>query len=356
MPQGLAGAQAFQGPPAVLVREGRVAALGEEALAQGAERRELPGLWLSPAPLDAHVHLYLGPGPQEALAAWRQAGVAAVRDLGHKPQQATPRDDGGPPLVRAARVGLGARGEGAYWLAAPHEGAQDFAQAAREQAQLGAAVIKLFATGLLDFQHPGQVLHPLALRPEEVAAAVEEAHAAGLPVSVHANGEAAVSMALAQGVDGIEHGFFLGSDCLLSMAQKGVWWSPTLAAVQAHRDDPHGRHDLATREALAEICRRQAAQIKLGEELGVRLVLGSDAGSYCLPHGEAAFREMAAWLEAGVSPATVFEAATSRAARVMGLAGKLGEIAVRARAWLLGTAGDPRREPLLWQRPAWRSF
>ena len=333
-----------------------MAALGEEAIAKAGRRQEFEGLWLSPAPLDAHVHLYLGPGPEQAMESWRRSGVAAVRDLGHKPQHATPRDDGGPPLVRTACVGLGATGEAAYWLAAPMNGAQAFAQAAREQARRGASVIKLFASGLLDFEHPGEVCHPQALTNEEVAAAVQEAHGAGLPVSVHANGEKAVSQALAQGVDGIEHGYFLGPRCLLSMAQKGVWWTPTLAAVEAHLADPDGRHDQTTMDALAEIVRLQQAQIKLGEELGVKLVLGSDAGSYNLPHGEAVFREMASWLEAGVSPATVFEASTKRAARCMGLAGDLGEIAVGARAWLLGTAQDPRRDPLQWQRPVWRSF
>ena len=340
----------------MLIRRGRVAALGEEALAKASKRQELDGLWLSPAPLDAHVHLYLGPGPEHAMQAWRQAGVAAVRDLGHKPQHATPRDDGGPPLLRTACVGLGAQGEAAYWLAAPLSGAQAFAQAAREQARRGAAVIKLFASGLLDFETAGAVCHPQALTNEEVGAAVQEAHAAGLPVSVHANGERAVSQALGQGVDGIEHGYFLGSRCLLSMAQKGVWWTPTLAAIEAHLADPQGRHDQATLAALAEIVRLQQAQIKLGEELGVNLVLGSDAGSYNLPHGEAVFREMASWLKAGVRPATVFEAATKRAARSMRLTGELGEIAVGARAWFLGTARDPRHDPLQWQRPAWRSF
>jgi len=356
LPQGLAGAEPYQGPPAVLIRQGRVAALGEEALAKGGQRREMPGLWLSPAPLDAHVHLYLGPGPEHAMEAWRRAGVAAVRDLGHKPHHATPRDGGGPPLLRTACVGLGAQGEAAYWLAAPLSGAQAFAQAAREQARRGASVIKLFATGLLDFRHPGEVFYPRALSAEEVGAAVQEAHAAGLPVTVHANGETAVSQALAQGVDGIEHGYFLGPRCLMSMAQKGVWWTPTLAAVQAHLEDPEGRHDQATLEALAEIVRRQAAQIKRGEELGVNLVMGSDAGSYNLPHGDALFREIAAWLEAGVSPEAVFEASTKRAARSMGLAGELGEIAVGARDWLLATPGDPRRDPLLWRRPVWRGF
>ena len=333
-----------------------MAALGAEALAKAGDPLELPGLWLSPAPLDAHVHLYLGHGPEQAMQAWREAGVAAVRDLGHKPQHATPRDNGGPPLLRTACVGLGAQGEAAYWLAAPLSGARAFGQAAREQARRGASVIKLFASGLLDFQRAGEVCHPLALTDEEVGAAVQEAHAVSLPVSVHANGEAAVRQALGLGVDGIEHGYFLGPRCLMTMAQKGVWWTPTLAAVQAHLSDPQGRHDQATLDALAEIVRRQEAQIKLGEELGVNLVLGSDAGSYSLPHGEAVFREMAAWLEAGVGPATVFEAATRRAAHSMGLAGELGEIAVGARAWLLATPNDPRLDPLQWQRPTWRNF
>jgi imidazolonepropionase-like amidohydrolase len=52
--KGLAWAEPYQGPPAVLVREGRVAALGNQALELAAERVELPDLWLSPAPLDAH--------------------------------------------------------------------------------------------------------------------------------------------------------------------------------------------------------------------------------------------------------------------------------------------------------------
>lgn len=86
------------------------------------------------------------------------------------------------------------------------------------------------------------------------------------------------------------------------------------------------------------------------------LVLGTDAGFYGLAHGEAVFQEMACWLEAGVKPHTVFAAATSRAARLLGLAGELGSLAEGARAWLLGVPGDPQSDPLLLAQPRWRNF
>jgi len=354
--QGLAGAEPFDGPPAVLVVDGEIAALGAEALAAGAVRRDLPGVWLSPAPLDAHVHLHLGGGPEAGLKASAWAGLAAVRDLGHRPDKATPVAGRGAPVLVAAGPGLGAAGEAGSWLAEPLAGAGAFARAARQRIARGCGVIKLFGTGLLDDSQAGQVRHPLALGDQEVAAAVGEAHKAGRRAAVHASGEAAVNQALEQGVDCLEHGFFLGRATLARMAERGMWWSPTLAPVMAHAADPQGRHDPAARRVWAEIARLQKAQVKLGAELGVRLVLGSDAGSYGVPHGQGAFLEMAAWLEAGVPPATVFAAATRRAARVMGLERKLGGIFVGARAWLLGARSDPRRDPLQLARPVWRSF
>ena len=340
----------------MLVRDGLIQALGAEALAVGAPRRELPGLWLSPAPLDAHVHFYLRGTPEQALAASAWAGLAAVRDLGHRPGETTPTQGEGPPLVKAAGVGLGATGEAAYWLGDPLSGAEAFASAVRKRAAGGCGVIKLFASGLLDTGHVGQVLHPLAFRDEEVGAAVGEAHAAGLLVAAHANGEAAVNQALDQGVDCIEHGFFLSQATLARMVELGTYWSPTLAPMQAHAQDPEQRWQVSERRAWGEISQLQMSQLRLGARMGVKLVLGSDAGSYGVPHGQGAFQEMAGWLASGVAPARVYEAATRRAAKVLGLQDEVGGIFPGARAWLLATRGDPRQDPLQLARPVWRSF
>ena len=335
---------------------GRIVALGQEALAAGAPRQELSGLWLSAAPMDAHVHLQMRSGLEAALAACAWAGLAAVRDLGHRPSQVTPRREDQAPLVKAAGVGLGAEGEAAYWLAQPVAGAQGFAQAVDERAAQGCGVIKLFGTGLLDLEQVGQVCYPQALRAEEVKAAVERAHAAGLKVCMHANGEAAVRQAVEQGVDCIEHGYFLGRETLARMAKRGVEWSPTLAPIEAHAADPAGRNTPAQRQAWSEIAVLQRKQLRRAAELGVRLVLGSDAGSYGVPHAEGAFLEMRAWLGAGLDPELVYDASTGRAAEALGLAAELGGIFPGARAWLLATRHDPRDDPLQLARPAWRSF
>lgn len=356
--QGLAGAgERGQDAPAVLIEGGRILAVGQEALRVDAPRQDLPGLWLSPAPLDAHVHLHLGGSPAENLATSREAGLAAVRDLGHGPDLEMPHGLAGQaPLVVASGSGLGAAGPGASWLAAKLSGPQAFASAAGQRLEAGAGVIKLFASGLLDFESPGLVQHQQAIRSAEMKATVEAAHEAGLLVAAHASGEATVKQALACGVDCIEHGFFLSDDTLAAMADHGATWSPTLAPVLSHARDPQGRYDEATRERLREIARMQGAQVKRGADLGVRLLLGSDAGAYGLAHGQAAFAEMAAWLDAGVAPETVFKASTRRAAKVLGLAGELGGIFPGAMAWLMATPDDPRQDPMLLARPAWRSF
>ncbi len=355
---GLAGAAGQgPGPAAVLVQDGRILAVGQDALAHPAPEKDLRPAWLSPAPLDAHVHLCLRGQARDNLAACRAAGIAAVRDLGNPPRNQRPRGlPDVPPLVRASGPGLCAAGEARTWLGQECQGPEAFARAARERIAGGAAVVKLFATGLLDFGRPGQVEHPLALDQAEMAAAVQAAAQDGIPVAAHTSGVDSVRACLRAGVASLEHGFFLDRATLELMAAQKVAWVPTLAAVEAHAVDPEGRHHPATRRNLARIADGQARAMLLAEELGVDLVMGTDAGSYGLPHGQALFMEMDAWLRAGLGPATVFAAATSRAARLLGLAGEVGVIAPGARAWLLATKSDPRQEPLTLRDPLWRTF
>lgn len=356
--EGLAGAGEDRSAPAVLVDRGRILALGRSALDSGAPRLALPGLWLCPAPLDAHVHLHLGGDVAYNLERNLAAGLAAVRDLGHSPAKPTPRSPagGGPPWVVSSGPGLGGEGPGATWLADKLSGPEAFRLAVERRALAGAGVIKVFATGLLDFERPGLVLHEEAVGLAELMATVEAADGAGLPVAVHTNGLEAVGRALAAGVTSVEHGFFLDRATLKRMAGLGTFWVPTCAAVLAHAQDPEGRHPPELRRRLRAIYDGQLLTLAVAEALGVPLALGTDAGSYGLEHGSAVFAEMECWLRAGLRPETVFKAATAGAARLMGLAGKVGSLAVGAQAWLLGVSGDPARAPLLMARPRWRSF
>jgi imidazolonepropionase-like amidohydrolase len=357
---GLAGADTdgdIPGGAAILIENGRIAALGNDALNADAQELDLRLAWLTPAPLDAHLHLWLRGDAKDNLAACFAAGLAAVRDLGNSLKHPMPEGHAQyPPLVIASGPGLCAAGPAKTWLGIECEGNESFENTARERVRAGAAVLKVFATGLLDFERPGKVEYPLAMSRDEISAVAGVAHEAGLMLSAHTSGETSVRACLAGGVDSIEHGFFLGRETLELMAQKGTAWSPTLAAVEVHVADPEGRHDPITKKNLAKIAKSQAASVRLAGELGVNLVLGTDAGSYGLPHGQAVFMEMESWLRAGVKPETVFEAATSRAARAMGLEGELGVIAPGARAWLMATEKDPRIDPLTMRSPMWRGF
>lgn len=355
---GAPGGEGSEGGAAVLIQSGRIVSLGAGALvAEAGEEIDLRPAWLAPAPLDAHLHLWLRGDAAGNLAACLAAGIAAVRDLGNPPKRPMPvGNPQEPPLVVASGPGLCAAGPARTWLGIECSGPQSFAAAARERVRAGAAVLKVFATGLLDFDRPGEVEHPLAVSQEELSAVAAVAHGAGLKLSTHTSGEASVRACLAAGVDSIEHGFFLERATLQLLAASGASWSPTLAAVEVHAEDPEGRHDAATKENLSRIAESQAASLRLAEELGVNLVLGTDAGSYGLPHGEAVFMEMESWLRAGLKPETVFQSATSSAAKAMGLDGELGVIAPGARAWLMATEIDPREEPLTLRKPVWRSF
>ncbi len=354
---GLAGTAQPEQVAALLLGQGSILALGPQALAAAAPRLELPGLWLSPAPMDTHVHLYLGGSPPENLAATLAAGVAAVRDLGNMPSKPIPSGQGqAPPWVVSSGPGLGPDGEGACWLAHRLRGPEQFRAAARQRASQGAPLLKIFATGLLDFEHPGQVLAPQAVSLEEMRAVTEVGREAGLPVAAHASGAAAVRLALAAGVDCLEHGYFLDQPTLAQMARQGMAWAPTVAAIKAHAQDRQGRHAPRVRDNLWRIYAGQLAAMAMAEALGVEFAFGTDAGSYELPHGAAVAMEIACWQEAGLRPQTIYQAATRRAARLMGLEGRLGVLAPGAKDWVVALDADPALHPAALGRIRWRSF
>ena len=355
--RGLAGHPAGT-PPVVLLKGGRVAAVGQAALDGAADDElRLDGLWLAPAPLDTHVHLHFRGDPAENHKVILKAGVVAVRDLGRHPRDAKWHEgEGELPLVRWAGVGMSATGPGRYWLSRGFSGPGEFGREAERLAAAGVSVLKIFASGLLDFDRPGQVCHPGVVSPAEIQAVVAVGREHGIPVAVHVNGDRGVKDCIRAGVDSIEHGYFMTRETLAELAGSKIAWCPTLAAVDMHARDPEGRHDEATLVNLRQIVDSQKKNMRLADEMGVNLVMGSDSGSYALFHDIALFEEAKAWLEAGLKPETVFAACTSRAAKLMGYESLLGEITEGALGLLAATRGNPRKNPLALFEPAWKSY
>jgi imidazolonepropionase-like amidohydrolase len=77
---------------------------------------------------------------------------------------------------------------------------------------------------------------------------------------------------------------------------------------------------------------------------GVTLVTGSDAGNPLVLHGPTIQREVELWVEAGIPPGIVLQAATYNAARFLGVGHHLGLIKEGYDANLLLVDGNPLKD------------
>jgi len=158
---------------------------------------------------------------------------------------------------------------------------------------------------------------------------------------VHANGRKPVQDAIDSGCDSIEHGFFMGTENLKRLAEKQITWVPTVFTMKAYaRTLPKG-----TREA--QVARKnlehQLEQVRQAKDFGVRIAIGTDAGSLGVHHGEAVREEIGLFLVAGLSLVEAFQSATSSGARLLGLGDRAGCLMPGGPATFLAVRAEPGR-------------
>ncbi|MDG1890733.1 MAG: amidohydrolase family protein [Verrucomicrobiota bacterium] len=86
--------------------------------------------------------------------------------------------------------------------------------------------------------------------------------------------------------------------------------------------------------------------VKVLDDEGVRLLVGSDAGTLYMPPGTSTHREMQLMVEAGLSEATVLKAATFNAAHTLGIQDQFGTIELGEMADLVLVRANPLEHPL----------
>lgn len=351
------------------VEDGRIAAVGRQSdFAADAVQAAVDhsSCCLLPGLIDCHVHLFLE-GVAEVKAReerWREPrditllraaknaerslwqGVTAVRDLGGPASiGATLKKAVGDGVLSGPRIltchqAISAPG-GHFHYAGGREadGPSDVAKAVREQVKAGADVIKLMATGIVNFRSESAGAVQLSLA--EIKAAVREAGRFGRPVSVHANGPAGVQTALTAGVRTLEHGALLDEATVARLAASETYWVPTLS--------PFNQMLAYARQAavaslppagLERIIVRHAAMVRRAIAAGAKVVAGTDAGSLGVNHGEV-WREVAALAELGLPALAAIAAATGLAAEACGLGGEAGVIAAGRPADFIVVAGNP---------------
>ena len=135
-------------------------------------------------------------------------------------------------------------------------------------------------TGLLDFRHNGHVTGT-ALPFAQVREMVHIAHEEGFAVMSHTNGDQAVQEAIESGVDSIEHGNFITEKTVRMLADSPSIWVPT--AVTVHNMIGDGRYEDSVLKRIWAITEEN---LQAAWECGTKVALGSDAGAYCVLHGQ----------------------------------------------------------------------
>jgi imidazolonepropionase-like amidohydrolase len=216
------------------------------------------------------------------------------------------------------------------------DGVDNVRKAVREEIKAGADQIKVMASG--GVASPTDPIAFFGYSEEELRAIVAEARAAQTYVLAHAYTAAAIRRAVECGVRTIEHGNLVDADTARLMAQRGAYAVPTLVTYEALAK--HGAEFGFPEESIAKIEQvRQAGRESLAtlKGAGVRMGYGSDLLGELHVHQSQEFRIRAQVL----TPHEVICAATTVAAEILRMEGRLGAIASGAIADLLVVDGDP---------------
>ena len=213
-------------------------------------------------------------------------------------------------------------------------GPEQCREAVRYQMKWGADVIKIAASGgVLSESDPVDVPQ---LTPEELSAIVTEAHKWNRKVSAHCHGDAAARLAIAAGVDSIEHGSFLTEDTLKIMKAKGVWLVPTRMAVYwVNKQVDNYPPKIAAKARAAYAAHEKMFRTAL--RVGVPIAFGTDAGVY--PHGMNAM-EFGLMTDLGMAPAAALLSGTRDAAKLLGVDQEVGTLEAGKAADIVAVPGN----------------
>jgi imidazolonepropionase-like amidohydrolase len=206
-------------------------------------------------------------------------------------------------------------------------------RAVLENVRLGADAIKVVA------DDNGRVIDE-----ETMKAIADEAHRAGRRVAVHAEATLAVQVAIAAGVDSIEHGDEATDDQFQAMRAKGIAFDPTMWPREM-LPIPRSMSNLPNLNAIVDgYVAGQRAKLDRARKANVKIVFGSDMwfGYPQRTRGQATRLVLESLQSSfGMPAADVLRSATVSAAELLNSPGVTGTIEAKSFADLIAVDGDP---------------
>lgn len=349
----------------------------ERSAADGVSSVDGTGRTLLPGLIDAHAHYTFDPtegslqviaqrADDVILAAARanaeralRAGITTARGAGSiRNLECVLRDEiaagrtPGPRLVAAGTAVGSVRGHGsAFGLEAAGE--DGLAAATRQVIDSGADVVKVVAseaamlttTGL----PPGaDVFGAPELTAEELRGVVSTARAADRRVMAHAQDSESVRRCALAGVTSVEHAWLADEAAIEVVAASGAWLVPTLVVTDVNRTLPGLTRVQRERQDLIEIRHRTSTEAAV--RLGIPLATGTDTGEVGVT-ADMVWREITLLHDHGATAMTAIRAATSSAARLLGVDGEVGTVEPGKWADLVLVEGDPLVDLSVLARP-----
>lgn len=353
----------------VMVRNGKIVRVGSTAqVPPDAEVVDLSGSWVLPGLMDAHAHLtavFLSGPPgglmqfylkeSSGLRALRgarnarlalEAGFTVIKDIGNDANYAATDlrraiEMGwfdGPTIINTGKIIAPFGGQSSQ--ISPEMGRvweyeyidadtpDEVRKAVRQDIYYGAKAIKLVADDT-----PGYFYSR-----EEIRAAVDEAHTAGVTVAVHVMGGDAARNVILGGADSIEHGFNLNDELLALMIEKGTFLVGTDFPT-AHLAAMGGVLDQPAEQLGAAIIDR----LRRAHAMGVKMAFGTDVVME-LPgktRADMMLDYLDVWLAAGISPVTILKCMTTSAAELMQIEEERGAIREGLAADIIAVPENP---------------
>lgn len=381
----------------LVIADGRISAIGPRSEIEAPEGVEIVDhgeRFVMPGLIAAHSHVGTVSGTEHGgefysretvardLAQFQRYGIVAVNALGlNRPlfhelrEEFRGNEHGGADLYGAGPgVGasdgappqddMGVEDDQVFRAGSPEEARE----AVRRMAEDGVDMIKVWVDDL-DGEVP-------KMEPEIYRAAIEEAHALGLPAAAHIHDLGDAKGVVEAGVGVVGHGVRdaeVDAEFIELMLESGAWYVPTIQIDEAdyiYAEHPEWLEDaflaqgvnveLAAQiedeawreEALSEAAdAREAVAINIANlgllhEAGVNIAMGTDSGATALRiPGFAEHRELELMVEAGLSPTEALTAATAGGAEMMRLEDR-GLLAEGYRADFLVLDEDPTADIL----------
>ena len=363
----------------VIIRDGHIA-----SLAIGSEHPkdipwlDLPGHSCLPGLIDMHTHLTDLPTDTADLRvnltrtdaeaarisaanaeATLQAGFTSVRNVGtyigwsdRALRDVINRGEVAGPRMQVVGFYLTIPGGGGDLLGIPgvpegdiparvrmgvSRGPEEFARHAQLAIDGGADLLKVIASGAVLAY--GGVPGAPEMTPEEIAAVVKVAHAAGRKVAAHAHGAQSIRESILAGADTIEHASLI-DDVGIELALR-YHVALSMDVYDGDYIDTEGRRMKFPEEFLRKNLETTEAQrqgFTRAHAAGVTIVFGTDASVY--PHGLNAL-QFPIMVARGMKPMEAIQSATSVAARYMGWSDRVGALEPGLMGDLIAVVGNP---------------